>query len=1160
MSIKNRFGDNLLASTNLNPGLVPALETAAKGPISSPAGLDQIADSVQTNLQPAAGNTSHARPAMFAHITSFVANVRKAIDAVIPGGAGYDSLDADTKKDFTEWQGMVAAVALNHVYSGKGLNLSIDTLTLGATHAEQCILMEISKYWDFKKPFAPSAAAMNQIHYICQNGEPFAIFHPEIGLCPMKEYDAAIFDDVLPWHQKTDGDCHAGWSSFTEPKVTMDDFCLYRIEWWAGKNGLVNFQKYIAGKKANPAYIADQALAPATPSMPNAANINATWSGRGTAFGTSMMLYQDAAKQPCGMPDLFLDTMMIADTGGDGNNKLVYNSSTGEQPITFAGKIPALANYAPVAPFRKEAAKLLDTCVFDQISFSANMGGAGLESVKVLVHILTNTNETFAIEKEYASSQLRLCKLPYVMVWPFLPMPAGLWKQYYATWREPVAAMGVPSLCNENGVSISSATGLRCEFNTTKDNVSRFTEPTDQWEVYTNAAPFRYAELTDAAHNTLGMIFVPEIPTMVGKPVNPGDQVKLSIDFGTTSSICAMQSPLLNKGAITPLPFKDYSRTVTCADDKAKEILDSQHWLGDLSRTPSGWNEKIFSVTQLFQRAGGPNFAALPIGGNHKYYADGRLFLVSSGAIMGYAAAAKDVPNPLGTQKIINDMKFLVAGAHPENYHAASLFLAGLYTYAVLYLFDQNIVPGSGGFIDLCASYPNAVTLGALQANWRTAQGILNQLMAPTLTSAIAPVGGAMQFYSEATAATAYHRFYLGSPLKTTNRLISMDIGGGTTDISITNAPPAVPGAAVTVNMRKVSVRYAGREIMVDSLIEYYRRFAPTADFDRNTVFLARWGTAPDTTVLANQFIQTTNAAPKTATKLRALTDDQTLRMYVEMLLADDIDMGPIFPTSDTNWLRQLIALKFMMSLRIAARSMRENIDMWQDPDGTYPAVLDINLSVSGTSAQMLQYVFDTNLLGLAALSGAVPPAGPMGKCLAVFNQIFTDELVGAKGVPAGTNTQLHIFVDQNVKDKREVSYGMLEPLIGTLTIAGPVAAPLADGAAAAATKAMVSKIATHPMEAFTTYLDQLKGYLQSYENIYFAGSPSFDFGLGSGISKVSDLLNHPTLTSYYAGSIGAVVSHAPFMIAPEQAPYTDLLMNMYLMDEIINQMMAALQ
>lgn len=1141
MPIDTLLVDNLIASTKLNPNLVPALSTpATKGPIISHADLKTIAGHVDVNLAADGADTSHARPTMLAGISSFVENVETAWNA-----ASVAAMPNNVRQDFLEWQGMMAAVALSNIYRGMGLDLSVTQVTLNPNDAAmRCVQMEMAK--DAK--YAP-AAAKCVLYYICQKGTPFAIYHPEIGLCPMREYDPNLFDGVLTWYKKEPGNCHAGWQDI----LTLDDFCLSRIAWWANTNNLILYNNYLVAQKPGlPALPAALAVAG---SVQNAGVIDNVWAGNGTKFGTAMQAYLDVNGNPQPVPELFLNKMMISGIGSAANNRMVYNTAAGPQPICFTGDGGLLANYVPVPPFKEGIMDLLNTCTLNALTFTAdlNQGGA-LQSVTVSVTIDTPTG-LLKLDKVYGRDQLSLGQMPYLKLWPFVPMPAGmkLWTSYYATWHPQtqglVGLVGIGVMAGQMGYAWGTQGLLH--------QVFRPTAVHDSWPVCVGSAPFRYAVLTSTNIATnvvapVGLLFMPEYPTF---PAALGIQapVTMAVDFGTTSTVCALQSPALP--AITTLPFKDYSKCVSCEDDTARDTVNMMRWLGSKDAGPAWqWAQKLFSIAQLFDQ--NPPVIApgiLPAAANREYYVDGRLFLASGDALVSLAGSGG--AGSLEAQGIMTDMKFNHA-LDVNNYHAATVFLSGIYMHAVLYLFSQNFVPTPGvNFMDLRVSYPNGVTLGALNTNWGFAVNVLNRVMGPSLT---APINTLLvtpaSFYTEATAATAYQA--ATNPALFANGLVSMDIGGGTTDISISN-DALHPGA-----VRNLSIRYAGREIMVSSLVEFYRKHNPAVpSIVDGQSFSNIWPGTPDAATLCNQFDvrRTPDAAGPTIPFLHGLTNDSTARMSVEMLLAMGMNMGPASNLNPTNLPRQLIAMKFIMLLRVAASAVRENIDMWKDAHGNLATIgdsLQINLSVNGTGAQLLQYVFDCTMPNLVALATpAVLPAGQMKDCLDLMNEIFDDVL--SPVLPDGIKTDLHIHVDPDVAQKLDVSYGMLQPAITGLAPAVPPV-PMTAATRAAKEAAMQNTINASSFDDLNNYINCLLPYWKKYEGIYFPAPMAINRGLGPNVKVMTDVVTQANLTAYFTTARRTVQNHrAAYMIEPEQAPYVDQLTGMYLVEEILDWVIA---
>lgn len=1167
MQINEILTDNLIASSKLTVALVPGLATVAdKGPMvgdQQKLTLEEMSQHVYTDLAPANGaDTSHARPTMLAGISSFAQNVNDALETGV------------IHKDFWEWQGMVAAVALRNVYCGTGLNLTIEVVAVPQNAAGACIRMEMEKDKYYKASVRDGQA---NLYYICQNGQPFALFHPEIGLCPMKEYDPAIFAGVLPWYENV-GVCHEGWKNIDQ----LDDFCLSRVlQWtsqWVGSTCMTNYQTHLNNMRPGLAPLNSQyAGAP----MQGSTSIDQDWPGRGTAFGTAMMAYLDENGVACPMPNLFLDTMMISSIGADSNNRMFYPAGTENQPVCFAdGKLPG---FVPVPPFYKDIMNLLGDQGFRDLTFRAELDAKNqVQRVTVSMEVDTGSG-LFRTSKVYEDTQLRLGRMPYLILWPFVDMPQGLWKNYYATWHDQVQPLQV--LFGTNGSPLTTTAqklSYAWDNQGTTHEVFRATAVEEKWPVCVGTAPFRYAALVGTSFATaeetaLGLVFMPKCApspsrTQVSTPV------QLAVDFGTTSTVCALKSQYVGGGMEMILPFQDYTRCVTCEDQAARENTNTMHWLGSKASGEGWeWNKKLFSVAHLFEQMDGTvNRNNLGQAGNQEYYTDGRLFLVSGEALAALAVGGMGA-DPLMNQQILTDMKFNHA-LNDINYHGASVFLAGVYLHAMLFLLKSGLVPRAGvDFVELRVSFPNDVTLDALKANWGYARDILGRMMDFSLTEPItALLNSADRFYNESTAATAYQR-RPGAAVTFTNSLVSVDIGGGTTDVSISDE------TLHPNDVRNLSVRYAGREIMVSSLVEFYRHVNPAtpAVIDENS-FSNLWGNASGTANLCHLFGQLSRDNRE---DLKGQTNNSTLRMTVEMLLAQGMDMGRASNTNPTNLPRQLIAMKFIMLLHIVAKMVRENIDMWKDPKTGEMALngneMEINLSVSGTSAQLLQYVFDCSMGDLKSLQFPHTVMGKMQDCLNLMNTVFYETLRDILE-PLGAVTKLAIYIDEYVAEKKDVCFGMLQPGVDLLVhnaateathvgpglpvrgiITGAAAQTMSREERAGRQHAMTQQINLTPVDSLEEYLHGEKGMMQYwnwYESIFFPTPQTTNRGLGAGINAMSELMKQEYRPYYTAARTSVANEKAAYMIEPEQAPYVDLLRNTYLVEELLDWCIAAHQ
>lgn len=1199
MSITQQLVDNLIACTQLNTKLVPGLGTpAVQGPIPSTADLQMIAEHVAVSNQKPAdkASTSHARPTMLASVSSFAENVKMAWDALPPAAAPgrFDALPDSVKQDFEEWEGMTAAVALSNIYRGTGLHLSIAPMVLSSDSnvAIGCVLAEMEK-----DSFYNAAVQNNsgKLFYICQDGQPFAIFHPEVGLCPMREYDSRIFEGVIPWFEWNPENCHAGWKNALN---VLEPYCLSRIAWWAGANRMMAYQNYLISQKGS--FNGLEPNLAAADSVKNAYMIDAVWPQKGTAFGTAMMAYLDQNGKARPVPDLFLDDLLISSIGSAENNRLVYNSTAGEQPVCFQNDGGMLAAYVPVPPLKQGVMEVLNHCTLDSMTFDAELDSSKqLKCVRVHVAFMTPTGK-LKMDKVYGCGHMQLGQMPYLMLWPFAPMPTqaqALWKSYYATWHPQTQTM-MP-LMGADGKPlpfVSEKMGYTWGSQGKVHSVYRPTAANQAWPVCVGSRPFHYAVLTrtnvqTSSETEIGLVFMPACPAIpVKNVIAQSSDALLAIDFGTTSTVCALSSPFFNGTTQIPLSFEDYSRCVTCEDESARVTVSTMQWLGN-NEGGSGWkwDQKLFSVAQLFsQNPAVINRQVQTDAGKQEYYVDGRLFLSSGDVLASLASAGAGGSDPLLTQQIMNDMKFNHT-MNVMNYHAASVFLAGVYMYAVLYLLKEGCVPAPNvDLVELRVSYPNDVTLQALKENWKFAQAILNKVMDPQLTTPISTLlATRSHFYNEATAATAYqHRTgVFGS------ELLSLDIGGGTSDISISD--PKNHGNTV----RNLSIRYAGREIMVSSLVELYRKINPTTPaLVDDTAFSALWAKDTQNAILCNQFnmVCMPGQAGSSIPFLHNLTTNSTLRMCVEMLLAKGMHIGVSANLNPTNLLRQLISMKFIMLLRVVAQAVRENIDMWSDPKtGKLNLVngnLEINLSVSGTGAQLLQYVFDCPMGQLVQLQTPVNVSGSqMADCLNLLNTIFYEELKDKLG--EGNRTRLKIFVDpENVVQKRDVCYGMLDTNIDNLVVAQQQGIPTVvepgfkeQTQGSGMTPQMRAQMQLNMRNRINGFqlsdgdefsLEQYIGgvkdaqgnivkhglidYWEWYEQIYFPEPIFTNRGLGPKVNAMSSLMSKELYSQYFTEARSVVADkRAAFMVEPEQTPYVDQMIGMYLVEELLDWLIA---
>lgn len=1180
-TIHDRFGSNIIASASLNKDLISGLDTSnGNGPIVSSADLRTIASNVYVDLGEAAERASHARPAMMAFISGFVSNVRTALDTLASGNPpkDYTPLDAQVKQDFAQWQGLTAAIALNGIYSSVGLSLSVMSVLLdGNKVIDRCVLREMDQddfYRDAVQRDDNGNPVSGKLFYICQKGTPFALYHPRFGIVPMHTFDPTVFRGILPWYDAEE--CHNGWKFIAEPggNVMLDDIFLSRIAWWANKNQLPNYGPYITGRQENAAYQAPAEQLASTEYIPGADQINNVWPGAGTNFSSTILFSQNVDGKPCSLPKFFCEKLLISSMGE--GNEMIYNTPRGTKDVCFSA--PGLSRYVPVPPLTVDAMELLTHCSLTALKFDAELqNNVVLCAVNVSATLKNPQEEKFTVTRKFGSSELLLGCLPYLMLWPFVPMPEGPnypnpWKRYYATWIDQTGGIyqGDGGLSIE-GMSLVSEISFDFGDQGHAYEVATANQNT-RWTVCCGNRAFRYAKVTGKLQGNvlpnLGVVIMPTYPTYDPDSNQSGCKpaitpVKVSVDFGTTSTVCALSSPLLGNTQI--LTYQDYGRAVTCDDAKAKQILDEARWLGRRS-ADLPLNSKIFTVAQLFNRTRevGPNWSTENPSIPQKYYVDSRMFLISGGAMVAYVAT--NTGNPLRDQQIFNDIKFDDT-LDPRNNHAASAFLAGIYIHVVLFLLKEKIIPAANGsYLELRASYPNTTTLDALHVNWRNANNIVKQLMNPELTDPILNLCSNEQFYTEAAATTAYQRGSLGGAISAVPTVVSVDIGGGTTDISITNAARAE-------DVRSMSLRYAGREMMVTSLVEYFRRFSNGAAIDCKGTFKTLWCEDKDSNPMQNFFFTLCENA-HTSDELKNLSQNNSIRMIVEMLLAGGMTLSDDL---GVRLLRQLIALKFIMVMRLTAKVVLHNFNIWDLPDGLVDGKLPINLAVSGTSAQLLQYVFHCSMtdLGQASVNSANPN---VVSCVKLFTQLFESELQGK--LPEGVGVDLQFYVRSNVSDKQEVAFGMLEepkenPFApkSLKEVAPEKVVEINESADPNAEKEKLARAAEEVRARLLTFPhnqleEYLKGshdrygiipYLVAYERLFPVRIVG-DLGLGMANNSISALLNSFDGNLESQARFTVANSFAKYMVDKAQRPYETELACTYLIEDMIDRAMARFQ
>lgn len=1036
MSIRERFPGKVMAPVE-DGNIITANNP---GPSTVSGGLEQIIKDMAA--QGTGGeNVSHAIPNPLANITSFVKLVNE-VNVKITEGSNKGitreqvimSLEKTEKSRYLEWLGLSAVVALRGVYSMSGLEVRMEKVPLNQDSLFDCALMFAMDNMNDSYRFmidAYDGGGVPQeggLYYLKQGDEYFAIYNHEIGICPMQHYNAELFKDRIPWYHWSEGESeHDSWEDPLDV-LQENDYAVERFKAWmintgngqcvgaAGVSGnLVN--SFTSADWANEETLLNQAYQQYRKN--NANNPHADFSilngmaDRAKSFCQVCCAYTDAAGDKHIFPRLLNRRLVLAQRSKEEPCGMGYNDDNGAwRPLILQyaddgaqSNLKNLHQFVPIIPFTGKAAELCGNAFeIREISFLASSTKAEkLDSVEVCMTLyMTGMNETFSFTHTYDLDDIRGGVLPYLMVWPWVELPRNSWNTFFATQKNsPVNFEG------HYGIRLGG--DLRLELKEgEKKKVQECGGGGESWEICRSNERFKYAIVNRVAGEKTfpgGVIMIPRMGEITPGAVN----YNLGIDFGTTSTVCAIQE----QGRQTQfLPYKDFSRNVTIGDMKTDiDEVARQRWIGR-SSTETGSvlaERKILTVAQLFARD--ENLGTLNVGQDEPFMT-GRFFLASSSMLCQYAAGGN-----FAARGIYNDLK-LSTGTELEEQRASVLFLAGIYTQALLYVLSQPSAH-NGKINQIRVSYPGGLTRDNLRALWMGATQVVNACL--TSDSAYALDANRISYCTEAEAAQAFNMAIHGNMAS----YINIDIGGGTTDVSITDS--------VERKNRTLSFKYAGRELIIDSFIEIYRHWKEERAVDRSQHLEGIWGKAveklpPETKEqLLFNFFERCDDRDITQASLEKAITDESLRMFVEILL-NDFEM--LLPnTYNYNILRSTITAKFFLLMRMVGEFIRENKEMLlagcaEEYDAQGMARKVIPMVFSGTAAETLHHVFNRPLGQLNGLQNTVL-GGAGGKTESRMLNRMAEMIAQIAQIEGDIIIRLQ--VSPEVREKKEVAFGLLD-------------------------------------------------------------------------------------------------------------------------------------
>lgn len=1037
-TVKNQFPSGTLSSFDQ-----PVTAATTAGPAETNATLSQLAQTMGDVPVGNMVNASHSVPNPLGNITSFANAIQTITDALQKdpdNGINYLKKLAEENpvraNQFNEWLGLCALVALRNVYSMNGLQVELVYEPFADEPFDRAVYFSLANM-DYQYSWMAgnkNGIKNNGMFYLRVNGQCVAVYNFEVGLCPMQQYQTSEWAYCIPWFDPSRSEnVHQCWINPFE-LLGENVYLMDRLAHWLTLNhGAAVVGVFYPAAVMTPIHPAT-CLTPSWQTSQNQLNLaitsyipaskQALAASAAANFCTGYAAYLDRNGTPCPMPNLLTESLFLADISQGGSCGLGYpvhgdNWSKSWKPLVLTSNLNQLDTsvVVPTLPFTEEGCKSLE-CGYDDgdyelqdVSFCA-YGDAS----RPLQYILAQVTLRFAVTKEsftfvhvYLPEKIRIGLIPYLGVWPNVKLPVGSgWKHYIAT-QTPSHSSSFMNLTEKRKIwdgakpamiELSVYGGTSTQVCESGANLADPNKADCKWEITHSETPFRFATAQYVytqqgirVKTPCGAVFIRQNETF--EPSATQD-FELAIDFGTTSSVCAVQGP---DKIPQCLPFKDYLQNVTVGSltgeilpvEESRLLGTAPKWDGDVNERSVLYQKKVMSVAQLFANH---TSNLLP-------YVDGRFFLANSAILCRYIDG-----NNFATRGIYNELKLAERSA-ADVLDATAGYLAGLYLHALFYVMEQG-----GRITRLNLSYPDQSFELELRSRWDAASNIINNCLdadsfyrlnlcdqlAPQLPGTASAPQTLRKFWTEAEAAS--------NNFNTTGKRVVIDIGGGTADISIPDTD------------KVTSVQFAGRELMVNSIIESYRHWHGNGPL-RKSSFEEMWGmplgtgTGSAKPKLIDEFNNRCAALAPNAPSLRTAMEDQTLRMLTEVLMNDyELDIKTGYKYS---LFRSIITLKFGLLLSMVAQFILDNKDqLMQSPImGANGWQYPLELRFVGTAAKTLEHVFAAPLKDI---DGKDNDTSSIVKEIANLIQQITE-------IPF----KVTISVSEDVQEKKEVAFGMLK-------------------------------------------------------------------------------------------------------------------------------------
>lgn len=716
---------------------------------------------------------------LLAHTQNTAAKVR-SVDSLSP--------------EFQAWRGVLAMVGLSQMY---GFNLSFQRVDLLLDNPIAKDVME--RCLSQQRSYVQNQASLseNSMVVLYRDQYPLAVVHEDILLCPLQRIDPRALGGV-PWYR--DG-------AWVDVASSVGEAERDSLAYWLSSSQVM-----------------DGPLLPAVNAMIQELSQGRPLRNPGKAcpLGDAGMLKEqqvcigspeDFLKVPgfpVDMPAIFNDRLAIALGAEKSSVGTKYASKFKETEHNKSLYFDVLLPLTPeiTAQFEKEEADEGRKLRLESISINTTRFSSD-HSVTVEV---TLQNGSFFPRRShtYTADHIDyIPNLPYLTLWPYVSLPETDWKRYYISQLNNPADAGAGAVEWANEVS-GDRLQIDCNPMTKESGYENYSWKVSRLSKMPRCIHFSYQENNETRQAGCLFITPPEDQNL--KCTNFNKTAVVGVDFGTTNTICSIK--IAGGNLSHEIVRGDYLKDLTSPQsDAVKSIFTSQYWMPQEDK-----NGKFLSIVQLYANRNNRS-DMLP-------YEEGSVMFVDQ-KVLNYFLSRSEGGHlrSLSEMGIYNDMKFgreAEEEGNAEESFAARIFIKNVLLNAVL----AAKLRGADR-ISLNVSYPQEKVKQNLQKYWDEARSFIED-MDINLTFT-APGPQRIHYLTEAEAASRFFDKQLADGLAADPEagFAIMDIGGGTTDISVWKADPPKPseiGKEMPAKRRGAfSLLYAGREIVVKSIYQQYR-------------------------------------------------------------------------------------------------------------------------------------------------------------------------------------------------------------------------------------------------------------------------------------------------------------------------------------------------